>query len=90
MYVAACSIRSLVRAAGCVLPCSRVVFPRFFTITAFLFIEDNIVMTFDTEMLIREVVSRKAIWDVTSDEYSDRDLKIRRWEEIINIMCVDS
>jgi len=47
-------------------------------------------MTFDTEMFIREVESRKAIWDVTSDEYSDRDLKRRRWEEITNIMCVDS
>lgn len=41
-------------------------------------------------MFIREVESRKAIWDVTSDEYSDRDLKRRRWEEITNIMCVDS
>lgn len=47
-------------------------------------------MTFDTEMFIREVESRKAIWDITSDEYSDRDLKRRRWEEITNIMCVDS
>jgi len=69
MYVAACSIRSLVQAAGCVLPFARLVFPRFFTIAAFLF-EENIVMTFDTEMFIREVESRKTI--LTSDEYSDR------------------
>ncbi|GBP75211.1 hypothetical protein EVAR_88817_1 [Eumeta japonica] len=47
-------------------------------------------MTFDTEKIIREIESRKAIWDITSEEYSDRDLKKRRWEEITNKMCSES
>ncbi|GBP44038.1 hypothetical protein EVAR_85192_1 [Eumeta japonica] len=47
-------------------------------------------MTFDTEKFIREIESRKAIWDITSEEYSDRDLKKRRWEEITNKMCSES
>jgi hypothetical protein len=47
-------------------------------------------MTFDTEKFIREIESRKAIWDITSEEYSDRDLKKRRWEEITNIMCSEN
>lgn len=47
-------------------------------------------MTFDTEKFIREIESRKAIWDITSEEYSDRDLKKRRWEEITNEMCSES
>lgn len=34
-------------------------------------------MTFDTEMLIREIESQKAIWDISSEEYSNRDLKRR-------------
>ncbi|VVC36904.1 BESS motif,MADF domain [Cinara cedri] len=44
-------------------------------------------MTFDAEKLIQEVKCRKAIWDMSSDEYSDQDLKRRQWEEITNIMC---
>lgn len=55
-----------------------------------LFIKENIVMTLDTEMFIWEVESRKAIWDATSVEYSDCDLKKRRWDEITNIMCEES
>jgi hypothetical protein len=47
-------------------------------------------MTFDTEKFIREIESRKAIWDITSEEYSDRDLKKRRWEEITNKMCSEN
>lgn len=47
-------------------------------------------MTFDTEKFIREIESRKAIWDISSEEYSDRDVKKRRWQEITNIMCEDN
>ncbi|GBP26207.1 hypothetical protein EVAR_74970_1 [Eumeta japonica] len=47
-------------------------------------------MTFDTEKFIWEIESGKAIWDITSEEYSDRDLKKRRWEEIMNKMCSES
>lgn len=47
-------------------------------------------MSFETESLIREVECRKALWDISSDEYSDRDLKKRKWEEITNIFSGDN
>jgi hypothetical protein len=47
-------------------------------------------MSFDTERLIREVECRKALWDISSEEYSDRDLKKRSWEEITNIFCEEN
>lgn len=47
-------------------------------------------MTFDTEKLIWEVENRKTLWDISSEEYGDRDLKKQRWEEITNIMCEEN
>lgn len=47
-------------------------------------------MTFNTKRLILEVKRRKAIWDVTSAEYNDRDLKRQRWKEITNVLCEDN
>lgn len=40
---------------------------------------------FDTEKFIIEIQSRKAIWDLLSDEYSNRDLKKTQWEEIVEL-----
>ncbi|KAL1488181.1 hypothetical protein ABEB36_015139 [Hypothenemus hampei] len=43
-------------------------------------------MSFDTEKFIRKIENRKALWDLSAKEYSDRDVKRRRWEEITNLM----
>lgn len=40
---------------------------------------------FDTDKFILEIQSRKAIWDLSSDEYSNRDLKKKQWEEIVEL-----
>lgn len=32
-------------------------------------------MSFDTDKFISEIQSRKAIWDLQSEEYANRDLK---------------
>lgn len=37
---------------------------------------------FDTEKFICEVKERRALWDLTSDEYSNRNIKKQKWEEI--------
>lgn len=37
-------------------------------------------MSFDTEKIIIEIQNRPCIWD-----YSDRNLKIKGWDEIVNI-----
>lgn len=42
------------------------------------------------EKFIREVESRKAIQGISSEEYSDRDVKKRKQEEIKNITCEDN
>lgn len=39
---------------------------------------------FDVEKFILEVESRPSIWDVTSDEYSDRIKKKECWRELVN------
>lgn len=78
MYVAAFGLRVLIEAFGFIfrlLRLARLWFTVYYT------------MTFDTGKLIREVESRKAIWHISSEKYSDRDLKRRKWEEITNIMC---
>jgi hypothetical protein len=40
---------------------------------------------FDTERFIVEVQSRNALWDMTAEEYSNRDLKKKSWEELVDI-----
>lgn len=47
-------------------------------------------MEYMPRLLIREIESRKAISGISFEEYSDRDLKRRRWKEITNIMCEDN
>lgn len=42
-------------------------------------------MTFDTERFIVEVERRTAIWNVSSPDYSNRELKKRQWEEIVEM-----
>lgn len=41
-------------------------------------------MSFDTEKIIIEIQNRPCIWDSSSNEYSDRNLKIKGWDEIVN------
>lgn len=41
-------------------------------------------MAFDTERFISEIECRRAIWDISSEEYSNRDAKRNQWEEIVN------
>lgn len=40
---------------------------------------------FDTERFIVEVHSRIALWDMTTEAYSNRDLKKKSWEELVDI-----
>ncbi|XP_021185494.3 uncharacterized protein LOC110372834 [Helicoverpa armigera] len=42
-------------------------------------------MSFDTEEFIIEIQNRPCIWDSSSIEYSDRNLKIKSWDELVNI-----
>ncbi|CAG9790185.1 unnamed protein product [Diatraea saccharalis] len=42
-------------------------------------------MNFDTEKFIVEIKNRPCIWDSTSTDYSDRNLKIKSWDEIVDI-----
>lgn len=41
--------------------------------------------SFDTELFIDEVEKRVAIWDMESPDYSNRILKRRSWEELVEI-----
>jgi hypothetical protein len=41
---------------------------------------------FDTERFVVEVHSRIALWDMTTEAYSNRDLKKKKsWEELVDI-----
>ncbi|KAF9814770.1 hypothetical protein SFRURICE_014865 [Spodoptera frugiperda] len=42
---------------------------------------------FNTELLIDEIEKRPAIWDMTSSDYSDKNLRRRAWEELVLIFC---
>lgn len=42
-------------------------------------------MDFDTEKYIYEIENRPALWNMKCNEYSDRILKIKMWEEIVEI-----
>ncbi|XP_013167295.1 PREDICTED: uncharacterized protein LOC106117494 [Papilio xuthus] len=41
---------------------------------------------FDTEKFIKEVQSRECIWNANIDEYNDRELRRKAWEDIGSIM----
>lgn len=40
-------------------------------------------MDFDTEAFIFEVQSRPALWDATNEDYNNRLVRQRRWEEMV-------
>jgi len=40
---------------------------------------------FDTEKFIFEVENRPAIWNSASEEYANRILKKKSWEELVDI-----
>lgn len=40
---------------------------------------------FDTERFIVEIENRPSLWNISSDDYSNRDLKKKCWEEIVDI-----
>ncbi|KAK5639728.1 hypothetical protein RI129_010539 [Pyrocoelia pectoralis] len=42
-------------------------------------------MSFDTERFIIELQSRSSLWDTSSNDYSNRDLKKKCWEEVTNL-----
>lgn len=42
---------------------------------------------FNTELLIGEIEKRPAIWDMTSSDYSDNNLRRRAWGELVLIFC---
>ncbi|KAF9413704.1 hypothetical protein HW555_008150, partial [Spodoptera exigua] len=39
---------------------------------------------FNRELLIDEIEKRPAMWDMTSSDYSDKNLRRRAWEELVN------
>lgn len=47
-------------------------------------------MNFDTEKFIIEIQDRPAIWNTKSTEYSDRNLRQKAWEELVEIYETDS
>lgn len=42
-------------------------------------------MSFDTEKFIKKNQNCPCIWDSSSNKYSDSNLKIKGWDEIVNI-----
>ncbi|CAH1958843.1 unnamed protein product [Acanthoscelides obtectus] len=40
---------------------------------------------FDTEKFIIDIQNRPSIWDSSSADYSNRDLKKKCWEEIVDL-----
>lgn len=42
-------------------------------------------MEFDTDKFIIEIQSRQSLWNTKCPDYSDRNVKQREWEEIVNI-----
>jgi hypothetical protein len=45
-------------------------------------------MDFDTEKFILDIKQRPALWDLSSDDYSNKNLKKKMWEEM-NMMFGD-
>ncbi|XP_050357706.1 uncharacterized protein LOC126778260 [Nymphalis io] len=46
-------------------------------------------MNFDTEKFIIEIQNRPAIWNTKSTEYSERNLRQKAWEELVQIYGTD-
>jgi hypothetical protein len=42
-------------------------------------------MEFDTKQFIIEIQKRQSIWNTKRSDYSDRNIKQRKWEEVANI-----
>ncbi|CAG4971547.1 unnamed protein product [Parnassius apollo] len=45
---------------------------------------------FDTERFIIEVENRRGLWDLSSNDYSNKDVKRQLWLELINIFGGES
>lgn len=39
----------------------------------------------DTEKFIEEIRKRPAIWDYSTEEYADRDLRQKCWDDIVHV-----
>lgn len=48
-----------------------------------------VVIMFDTELFICEVEMRPPLYDVTSKEYSNREIKAKCWAEVCEVMFND-
>lgn len=48
--------------------------------------EAFVYIMFDTEKFINEISLRPALWQMSSKEYSNRDLKCKLWIEIGQVM----
>lgn len=42
-------------------------------------------MEFDTDKFIIEIQNRPSLWNTKCSDYSDRNVKQREWEEIVQI-----
>lgn len=47
-------------------------------------------MSFDTERFICELETRRALWDMSCVDYSNRDIKRILWEEITEIFSTEN
>lgn len=45
---------------------------------------------FDTERFIIEVENRRGLWDLSSNDYSNKEVKRQLWLELINIFGGES
>lgn len=45
---------------------------------------------FDTERLIIEVENRRGLWDLASNDYSNKDVKRQFWLEVVDIFGGES
>ena len=49
-------------------------------------IEDAVELIVDAEDLIAEIHSRPEIWDIESQNYSNRDIRKQKWEEVVEVL----
>lgn len=45
---------------------------------------------FDTERFIIEVENRRGLWDLASNDYSNKDVKRQLWLEVVDIFGGES
>lgn len=45
---------------------------------------------FDTERFIIEVENRRGLWDLASNDYSNKDVKRQLWVEVVDIFGGES